>query len=239
MFSEKKPEPALKRLAPALLLGLLALGALGILLYPMLRPETGGTAGTSGFSDSGGPASRRERASGSGLELVSAGESFKAEASTAPAKAPRLTARQLTELCRAAEARVREMAERYSRDYPEFAQYGRDWMSYPDLKKLNDDYMRDRDPVKFLQGLAAAPSFPILVQKYAGQGHLVQFVSEAMMKASPQELSTAVGFLGEESAVDGVARSVLKALNLNPAILGGEGDKAPAPAPPAAPPVKP
>lgn len=238
MFSEKKPEPALKRWAPALLLGLIALGALGMLLYPVLRPETGGTAGTAGFNESGAAAERRQGGTGSGLELVSAGDGMKVEPSSAPAKAPRPSARQLAELCRAAEARIREMAERYSREHPEIAQYGRDWMSYPDLKKLNDDYMRDRDPAKFLKGLAASQSFPLLMQKYAGQGQLVAFVSEAMMKASPQELATAVGFMGEESEVDAVARAVLKALNLNPEILGATGEKSPARAP-AAPPAKP
>ena len=107
MFSEKKPEPALKRLAPALLLGLLALGALGILLYPMLRPETGATVGAAGFSEAGSSVARRERGAGSGLDLVKPGAGMKADPPRAPAKAPRLTAHHPTELRRAPEARVR------------------------------------------------------------------------------------------------------------------------------------
>ena len=94
---------------------------------------------------------------------------------------------------------------RYTERYPAILQYGEDWMKQPDLKKLNDDYMADHDPVRFLRGLAAAKSFPELTSKYARDPAIQSFVKEALKEMPHDVLTAASGMLVE----DGVLRVLL------------------------------
>jgi len=110
-----------------------------------------------------------------------------------------------TEAVRRSEAKAQALAIEYTERYPAIHQYGQDWMSKPDLKKLNDDYMVDRDPVRFLRGLAGARSFPELTAKYARDPAVQAFFKEAL-KETPRELLAASADLLVE---DGVLRALL------------------------------
>jgi hypothetical protein len=121
----------------------------------------------------------------------------------------------------ASESKARALAMSYTKRYPSIANYGRDWMSYPDLKKLNDDYMRERDPVKFMRGLARSENFPKLIKKYAGDPAIHAFVIEAIKEAPIDLAAAAAGYLPGDalarSSVDGVAG----ALGLPAALTSG------------------
>lgn len=228
MFSEKKPEPSWKRLLPAVLLGLLAFWALAVLVYPVLRPEAGGAAAGVGFDVSRSAAEPSRDRTGSGLELVRSHEAMTAPRPAEPetAKPPGPAEAMVRTLTRRGEGRIREMAQRYSKANPIVVEFGRAWMAYPDLKKLNDDYMRDRDPVKFLKGLAGSKNFSDLLVKYSGQAPLIAFLSEAITQSSPEEQSAALAFMSQEASVDAVAQSVLGALRLNLDALGAPANPA-------------
>lgn len=124
------------------------------------------------------------------------------------------------ELVRQGEAKIQSMAERYTKQHPVIGQYGKEWMSYPDLKKLNDDYMRDHDPGKYLRGLAASKNFGAMVKKYAPQGPVQGFVKEALKVAPPGAMDAAMSFLNEDKVIKQMVDNVAGALGLPPGLLG-------------------
>lgn len=140
----------------------------------------------------------------------------------AAAKAsPAATALSFKEAVWNNEKLVRNLAIAYTKKYPLIAQYGRDWMSYPDLKKLNDDYMRDRDPVKFMKGVAKSKNFGKLVKKYASAPPIQNFVQEAIGKAPPQTLSTSMEYVTRDGALKQLVYDVSASLGLPPGLLAG------------------
>jgi hypothetical protein len=144
----------------------------------------------------------------------------------APPGAPGSAESAFTKAVRKSEARAEALAIKYTERYPAIAQYGFDWMSHSDLKKLNDDYMRDHDPVKFLRGLAAAKSFPELTAKYASDPAVQAFVKDALKDMPHDVLEASSGMLVQ----DGVLRALLsdsgKALGLPKSFTDGLRDYA-------------
>ena len=126
-----------------------------------------------------------------------------------------------TEACRKAESKVQSLAMAYTKRYPSIAKYGRDWMSYPDLKKLNDDYMRDHDPVAFLRGTARSKNFAKLLTQYAGDPAVQAFVKEGIAQAPGDVTSSAISLLKEDNAIKTVVSNVALALGLPPALTAG------------------
>jgi hypothetical protein len=130
------------------------------------------------------------------------------------------------EQARKHEADVRRFAEKMTRKYPVFRQYAKDWMSHPDLRKLNDDYMRNHDPVAFIMGLAKAPSLGGLVKQYAGSPAVLAFITEGM-KESPGELtSSAMDVLSNDTVAKSLISNVAGGLGLPPsvtAMINGAG----------------
>lgn len=134
-----------------------------------------------------------------------------------------------TSAARKYESVVAAFSMRMTRKYPVIGQYGRDWMSYPDLRKLNNDYMRDRDPIAFLSGLAKAPNFGALVKKYAGAPEIREFITQGF-KQSPGELTaSALNVLQTDGVVKNVAANAVSGLGLPPSIalmISGGASKA-------------
>jgi hypothetical protein len=122
------------------------------------------------------------------------------------------------------EGNVRDYATRMTKKYPSVRQYGRDWMSYPDLRKLNDDYMRNHDPVAFMAGLSRSPNFGKMVSKYAADPGLRSFVIDGVQQA-PGELVAAAGdALQGDGVMKNLVLNVANAMGLPPsitAIVGG------------------
>ena len=124
------------------------------------------------------------------------------------------------EQARKHEADVRRFAERMTRKYPLIRQYGRDWMSHPDLRKLNDDYMRDRDPIAFLMGLAKAPSLGAMVKKYAGAPEIAAFVTQGLKEAPGDLTSSALAVLSSDGVAKKLISNVAAGLGLPPSVSG-------------------
>lgn len=119
------------------------------------------------------------------------------------------------------EKQIRNLAIAYTRKHPDIAAYGREWMSHPDLKKLNDDYMRDRDPIKFMRGVAGSRNFYNLVKKYAGSAPIRGFVQEAMVQAPSESVSSAMQYMEQDGAVKKLVTNVTSSMGLPPALLPG------------------
>ena len=134
-----------------------------------------------------------------------------------------------TEAARKHEGEVRNFAMTMTNKYAVIRQYGKDWMSYPDLKKLNDDYARDKDPIAFMMGLSRAPNFGVLLKKYAGAPEMREAVMQGMKQAPPELSSSAIGVLQTDQVVKDLIVNVANGMGLPPsitAVINGGGDPA-------------
>ena len=181
----------------------------------------------SASSASSTPSSSVSQTNQSGLAMIKGVLPGLFSGDKAKPSAAQTLAEQFTALCRANEGKVQALAMAYTRKYPVIQQYGRDWMSYPDLKKLNDDYMRNHDPIAFLKGLSASPNFGILVKKYAKHPEIRQFAQDAIHQAPPEFMSVGMSVLSQNNTVKGVASNVSQALGFPPGLFSSLGGQSP------------
>jgi hypothetical protein len=129
----------------------------------------------------------------------------------------------LNEAARRSGAPVSAYTKRFRERHPVMKQYSREWLSHPDLKKLNDDYLKDHDLVRFVHGLTAAPSFGPLVRKIAADpaSHelAIDFLTGLVREAPPELTASAAALLNQEHAAMGLVRSVVGALGLPPEVV--------------------
>ncbi|MDD5627570.1 MAG: hypothetical protein PHU21_00780 [Elusimicrobia bacterium] len=150
----------------------------------------------------------------------------------APA-APGSAASAFTEAVRRSEDKARDLAIAYTERHPAILQYGRDWMSYPDLKKLNDDYMLGHDPVKFLRGAAGSRNFRELAGKYARDPAVRAFVKDALKQAPRDLLKASSDLLVEDGPLRALTSDAGQALGLPKDFTEGLADYDKKPAQPA------
>ena len=238
--------------AAAWLTGLLLAGsAVGVMFWQLSQKQKP-LAFTPGLDsvapqDRSQPAPYPAAAPQSGLDMVKPGAAPQAPARVLgvpalPAKEnarPEAAARQgepqsaapaFTDAVRRSEAKARALAIGYTKRYPVILHYGQDWMSKPDLKKLNDDYMADHDPVKFLRGLAGSPSFPELTAKYARDPAVQAFAKEALQQAPRELLSASSDLLVEDGGLRALLSDAGQALGLPSSLTNGLKDYGKTPA---------
>jgi len=71
----------------------------------------------------------------------------------------------------------------------------RDFLSYPDLKAVNERYRSDRDPVRFLVSMFRSDNFKALLDKNFSAPDIQEFVRS--MSASPTVIVAAQGFFAD------------------------------------------
>lgn len=224
--------------------GLLVCGALGIawLWYsgseaPSLPRSGGFDADTTSSYTRPAPAPAPRQlgptASPSSLGLFRAGDALPPQepASAAPPPAaPRSDPRERAKdaLIRN-DAKMRDFVARMMKKYPSIGQYDKDWSSHPDLKRLQDDYWKDRDVAKFLVGVAQSDNFGKMMRKYATDPGVRGFAVE-MITTGPKEVVGALtGLSSADGTVNKLLGSVMSGLGLPPsltnAIAEGKGDQ--------------
>jgi hypothetical protein len=134
-----------------------------------------------------------------------------------------------TEAARKHERDVQNWAMRMTNQYPAVRQYGKDWMSYPDLKKLNDDYSRDHDPIAFMVGLSHAPNFGTMLKKYAGVPEMRTVVMQGMKESPPELTSSAMEVMQNDHVMKDLVANVASGMGLPPSVTtmingAAEGD---------------
>jgi hypothetical protein len=130
-----------------------------------------------------------------------------------------------TTLVYQSENKIWRVAERYSKKYPLIAQYGREWQSHPDLRKLNDDYMRDHNPIKFLHGLIGSKNFGKMLRKYATEPTIMAFLKDAAATTPTGAMAVVTDYLNNDRNVKSLVGGVIEALGLPAGILNWSGSK--------------
>lgn len=236
-MDEAPPPQGRSGLMTALLLigGAVVVGLVvgGMMIVFLREPAPPPTAGVSGFDVAEVP--RRPEPSAafsaaappapapSSLGMVVAGAADAAAPGQAPAAAPKTPVEQaamsFTDAIRGSEKILGDIARAYTDKYPSIRQYGKDWMSHPDLKKLNDDYMRNHDPIAFLRGLSSSQSFPQLVQKYSGEPAVQNFLKDCFTKAPPGAVGASMDYINKDKTLDSFISNVAGQAGLPPALL--------------------
>lgn len=174
----------------------------------MMKADAGIRIVDSNSSSGQGPAGSPS-GSGSSSAAATTPEQKKAEARAA-----------FTEKSRQHEAEVRKYAEKMTAKYAVIRQYGRDWMSYPDLRKLNDDFMRTKDPVAFMIGLSRSKNLGAMIQKYAGKPEIREFIVDGMKHAPGELTSSAMDVLANDKVMKDLVGNIVSNLGLPPSITG-------------------
>ncbi len=212
--------PGMDRRLAALAVGVVVLSALAGVLF-QLRAGGERPVGVSGFdiasvapaSPSALSASAPRDPARSGLGMVLSLPGISVDGAPAPAaRPPSAPATEVQDAVRRAEGPISALAQDYTRRSAVIRQYGRDWMSYPDLKKLNDDYMRRHDPVAFLIGLSASRSFPLLLKKYATEKIFRDFILDGTKAAPADALQTAFETVTGDARMKGLVDNVSRSL---------------------------
>lgn len=144
----------------------------------------------------------------------SGGGSGSGTADSGPAQKRKEAGLSFQQAARKHEKRVREYFTAATKKHPSVRQYGRDWMSYPDLKKLNDDYFKDRDPVKFMYGLSKSENFGKLVKKYATDPAIRAVVIDAAKQAPSDIMSAGMDYMQNDRVIKDLVGNVAKGMGL-------------------------
>jgi hypothetical protein len=217
--------------------------AVGVVGWYLMTNRGGPSIDASGFDLSTAPQSQRpapvasaspSTPQASGLSMLTGGSGVRAAGDSGPSSSSGNQAAgsakpmdkkeqahsDFKEQARKHEADVRKFAEMMTKKNPVIRQYGKDWMSHPDLKKLNDDYMRNHDPVAFIMGLTKAPSLGTMVKQYAGNPAIIGFITDGV-KAAPGELTgAAMDVLANDTVAKSLISNIASGLGLPPSITG-------------------
>lgn len=116
----------------------------------------------------------------------------------------------------------------------------KDFLGYPDLKALNDEWRKEHDPLKFMMGMVRSPNFQKMAASYLVKDDMRNFIKEmAGSKAVKESASTfmtdqsvatavkAFGLIGSAPMKDSSAQ--MEQLKANPALRGALSGEAPPP----------
>ena len=124
------------------------------------------------------------------------------------------------------------LGRRTEAKYPSLTQYGKDWVSYPDLRALRDRYHRDHNPIKFAYGMVKSDNFGKLLKQYSDDPGVRVFLMEAVKRA-PADLRSAAGqVFRNDHVAKGLVDTVAKSLGLQASLtsfLGDDASKPPGP----------
>lgn len=73
----------------------------------------------------------------------------------------------------------------------------KDFLSHPDLKALNDEWRREKDPLKFMMGMVRSPNFQKMAAEYLVKQDMRDFIST--MAADKAVKDSASTFMTDES----------------------------------------
>lgn len=80
-----------------------------------------------------------------------------------------------------------------------------DFLSYPDLKAVNDAYQKDRDAVKFMVNMAKSPNFSELLKNHFSKPETKEFISKMTKSKAVQE---AASVFKKDTNIDAMIRNL-------------------------------
>lgn len=239
-------EPRHRTSRAGVLFVLFAIGgsAIGVIGWHLLASRSAGLD-TSGFDMSAAPDPGRFAATSTpsapaaagptSLKMVKGDASMRGGPGAAPnpAKPARPEEEAALSLKKAViknEALVAAFVRRMEAKHPSIARYGKDWAASPELRALRDQYWRQKEPMKFVRGLAQSNDFRKLVKQYAADPGIRDVLLTGIREAPASLLGAIGGVFQHDKAAKDLVTAVHRALGL-PASLTAmlDGGKPPDP----------
>ena len=114
-----------------------------------------------------------------------------------------------------------DLVLKYQRKYPVFLQWGKEWMSYPDLNKAAKDYYQYHDPIRYAYQIAGSKNLAGMIGKYAGHPELQAFLRDAITIAPKDLVKATIDYLEKDSNAVALVKRFSAAAGLPPSILAG------------------
>ncbi|MCX5788779.1 MAG: hypothetical protein NTX64_09795 [Elusimicrobia bacterium] len=176
-------------------------------------PDPSPAAGPGGAAFGIAPAARP-----SNLTPIKGGPALGAPASGNP----RVRAQQtLADVVRPHERFFADLTNKYIAKYPVFQQWGKEWITYPDLHQATKDYWKYHDPVRFAFQIAGSKNLGAMISKYSGHTELQAFLRDAIAGAPKDLVKAGVDYLEKDSNAVALVKRFAAAAGLPPSILAG------------------
>jgi len=135
---------------------------------------------------------------------------------------PRVRAQQtLAAVVRPHERAFADLTNKYIAKYPVFQQWGKEWMTYPDLNMACKDYWKYHDPVRFSLQIAGSRNLSSMISKYSGHPELQAFLKDAITIAPKDIVKAGIDYLQKDSNAAALVKKFAAAAGLPPAIVAG------------------
>lgn len=135
---------------------------------------------------------------------------------------PKAAAQQsLAQVIRPHERFFANLTNKYIAKYPIFNQWGKEWMSYPDLHQACNDYWKYHDPVRFSFQIAGSKNLAGMISKYSGHPELQAFLKEAITSAPKDVVKAGVDYLQNDANATALVKRFASAAGLPPALIAG------------------
>ncbi|MEK7232551.1 MAG: hypothetical protein AAB268_01945 [Elusimicrobiota bacterium] len=118
------------------------------------------------------------------------------------------------------EKSVAAFVRRMEAKHPSITKYGKDWAASPELRALRDQYWRERDPLKFVYGIAKSNDFGKLVRKYATDPGIRDAIVKGVRELPSGLVAAAGGVYQNDKVARYLVMTVIKAMGLPGSLTG-------------------
>lgn len=115
----------------------------------------------------------------------------------------------------------RKLTVKYQKKSPVFLQWGKEWMSHPELAKACDEWYAHKSPIKFAYQIASSPNLPKMVLKYSRNQELHAYLREMATSAPKEVVMGLTDYLSKDKNAVALVEKFAKAAGLPPALVAG------------------
>ncbi len=115
----------------------------------------------------------------------------------------------------------RNFTIKYQTKHPIVYSWGKEWITYPELKKARDDYYQSRNPVRFAFQIASSPNLPKMVAKYSGDPAMRGYVTDLAANAPSEVVKAFTTYLMKDNTAIKLVERFAAAAGLPPALAAG------------------
>lgn len=127
----------------------------------------------------------------------------------------------LSQAARRNERYFRNLTIKYQNKYPVFHQWGKEWMSHPELRQARDDYYKTRNPVRFAFQVAGSPNLAKMMGKYSRNPEMQAYLKDIAAHAPKDVLTAFVDYLKKDGNAATLIERFARAAGLPPALVAG------------------
>ncbi|MBI4347391.1 MAG: hypothetical protein HY553_11080 [Elusimicrobia bacterium] len=124
----------------------------------------------------------------------------------------------LAEAARRHESWFRNFTIKYQTKHPIVYEWGKEWVTYPELRKARDDYWQERNPVKFAFQVASSPNLAKMIGKYSQNPAMRGYVTDLAANAPGDVLKSFTNYLTKDSTAIRLLERFVRAAGLPPAL---------------------